>query len=516
MSTYRVETEDGTFDVEVDDGSKAPSSNEGLDLLKNIGVGGPSGISFGSKKEDLPFIAATSLDQFLTGGQVTTALEQPKEFGLGGPSLANFAQGANLLPSILGEGEVFKSTGVTKAPTASGRATQTALGIAIPGGKAISMAKSSSFRKPSSMDVLDMVDQAKYEQSALDTVIGRQEVSDIASLRSLNQNKISAIKNEIVNIDKDVIPVAADKATLSGRPTYMKWAKDLSDRYGAEYEPLIRGKSTTLEKYQTALGEAESSLGTQNIDTSALSGPDKVLRGELERINKLINEHGWEKARNLTMRLDEIDDILKKGIFKGNFGKMYTYGDRAITEARKSLTNLLKSEIKELVPLNAKYAPELQFKNEAFNIFQPFSKSGSFDTTRGINFFQRYATGKLKPDEMRFVDIIKKNFDPNFTGELDSAVSQKKLLNSTLEGVAKKESEDVLNIKMGHDFERAKSQMENEKHLAFLDSMLAETKKSESLKLLRDRVGLGAAGTAGAGFLSKIGYDFAKVVTPNE
>jgi len=521
MAIYEVETEDGVFEVEVEDDAPAQAAqptgpSEGQTLLNNVMAGGPAGISWGAKPQDVPYIAGTALDQFVTGGQVSTALEQPFQAAIAGAPGMNIAQAANVSSFLTGQGEVFESTGLTQAPTASGRATQAALGIAIPSAVAGKLSQSKSFKKPSSVDVLDMVEQAKNEQNMLDVVIGRQEIEDITKLKSMNQQKVGEIKNTLLDIDKTVIPNAADKATINGRPVFMSWAKDVSERYGAKYRPLIEGKSTTLEKYMNTLSETEARLGTQNVETAALSGPDKVLRSELNRIQKIVEENGWEKAKDMAMRLDEIDDILKKGIFKGNFGKQYTYGDRALTEVRRGLTDLLSKEVPELSVLKAEFAPDLQFKNEAFNLFQPFNKSGEFDATRGINFFQRYAQGKLKPDEMRFVDAVKKKFDPNFTKEIDSAVSQKTQFMKEIEKLAAKESEDLLNIKMSHDFERAKLHMEHEKHLALLDEMLAQTKKSEALGRLGAKAAIGVGGAAGVGFASKLGYDFAKIVTPNE
>lgn len=306
--------------------------------------------------------------------------------------------------------------------------------------------KFGSLEKPNSGNIQEMAKEAIRDSQALKAKLRQDKTAEMAQLRSnftkINNGldtKIDVLDGKIAPTDPNqlTIPKAADKATTVTRNKFWGYAKDLSTRFGAAYEKAIAGEKISTQKLYDALQNAIDKDGFAikpeakwSKSQEAIYNYAQKIKAELPGVSQstevVFGPQGAVRSEvptgQQTLNLSKVDKDIQSilGIKKG---QQYTSGDHILTLTREEVTNAIGEGSKRVSQVRRTFAPELQAKNELIKIAQPFNRSGEFDTSRGINFFSDYASGKMSdPDQLRLVDHIKgsKQLGSDILKQLDS------------------------------------------------------------------------------------------------
>lgn len=319
---------------------------------------GMVGAQGSSLKEEGVLPAVSGALNELTGG----AIQNPKSFGLAGPVGANIAGGEDLIGSLIGKQD--KDVGLYTPKTLGGNVVSAGAGVAASAG--------------------------------------------VGSLIEALSKTTGGVKN-LFNASKN-LEESAYQTTLKARDAFKGWAKDLSARFGADYEKAIGGTKISTENLASVLENTAEEAGILGKEASQLSGAERKFLKYKDSIYDLV-------GKSDEIPLAEVDKELKN-LVGTKFGKQWGQGDHILDLTRKNVGDVIGEAAPEVKVVKSKYAPDLQFKHESFKMLQPYNQSGSFDATSGINFFKRAATGKLPADQAILLGKIKSDYSPGLLDDL--------------------------------------------------------------------------------------------------
>lgn len=379
--------------------------------------------------------------------------------------------------------------------------------------------------KPGSLDIEDMIKQSAKEYSEVAQVVKQTQKAEMAQARTAYNTAKTDIKNRVDVVDKDLIPKAADKATMQARKYWFDIAKDISNRFGKDYESAIAGQKVNTEQLHGALGRVVEKSGILNKAETMWSDSERKIFDYYQKVGKKVP--GTTQTQELVMGpkgpeyrtitsgsdvldLSDVDKDLQK-IFRAKAGTQYGSGEHILTTTREEIANTIGDTSNKIKAVRIKYATELQMKNEAYKIFQPFNRSGAYDTTSGINFFSKYAKGTANPDELRLVGALKSKAGDDFLDDLNSASTARKDLLRQQEQIAKQMPQKSAAIQEKYTKELIKTSEEAKNHISFLDAMKQQALKDESRSALMNKIITRSAGLVAGGGLLKMGADVANL-----
>ena len=346
--------------------------------------------------------------------------------------------------------------------------------------------------KPPVKEVENMIAQAGKEAQGMHAVIDRSQGAQVAEVKAKYTGLRNGLKQKLdIFLGKaeplgteETIPQLADKATTANRENYLKLSQSISESFGEAYsKALPKDAVITTEEAANILSDALGNGGLFQKPEAAMSVSEKAVMKYYENLKELASG-SKDASPVLEINAQKFDRDIQQ-ILQSRAGKKYGSGEHILSLVRESIADSPFAEkYPDLKVVRSKFKPVLQMKNEAFNIFQPFNRSGDFDTTRGINFFSRYVNGGLKPDEMRFMSRMKEMFGDDVFKALDEAKVTKENMLSQLSELDQQELGEVAGIQTAHDMSRAKTDMESENHLSLLDAMLERAQSDET----RDRM----------------------------
>lgn len=367
------------------------------------------------------------------------------------------------------------------------------------------MSKFAGFQKPSIPEIESMIGQASDESKGMQAVINRGQVADETATNAKYLAQKNNLNSAIQQVSKQDIPKAADAATVATREAYPTWARDISNRYGEAYQAAIKGQKIGTQKLYDALGEVVNESGILAKPEAQLSSSERAIynywknvEGQLPGVkdSEVVFSptegpiHKTVTTGQQELDLTKVDSDLQR-ILNAQKGKQYGPGEHILTIAREKMANAIGDISPEVKLVRAKFKPELQMKNEAYKIFQPFSRSGEYDTTAGTNLLSRYANtfsgGKMNPDELRLINSMKQKFGKDFFGNLESLGNTKNQMVNQLKGLGVSQQDELNAIQIMHDEARARDMMDTQNHMSLLDAMLQNANKD---KAIGDFVGL--------------------------
>jgi hypothetical protein len=451
----------------------------------------------------------------ITGGFGQTFFEEVKRAALAKAGLPTYSEGGG-----------FAGTGISIENTPGEILAQATDPINLLGAKILAGGK---LTKPASGNIQEMIKQSanEYRQSA--AVIKQEQKAALSKAGSEYALAKTALKSEIDKIDTNVIPTAADKATLRAREVWFDIAKDVSRRYGADWRKAVENQKIDTQQLHDSLRRVVEKAGLFDKPEASWSKSEEQVFNLYQKIGKqvpataettevVMTPQGPQRATiptgSDTVNLGKFDRELQS-IFRSKAGKKYSSGEHVLTLVREEITNTIGDASKAVSAVRKKYAPELQMKNESYNIFQPFNRSGTFDTTRGINFFSKYANGQANPDEIRLINALKSKAGQGFLDDLNSAAQNKVDFMIRRQNLANKQPAVAGEIIDKHTKKLGKNIAEHEVHQELLKGMMEnvlseEAKKSFGQKLIKYGA-IGAAGAAGAGSVAAVGMEAAKI-----
>jgi len=388
-----------------------------------------------------------------------------------------------------------------------------------------------SLKKPNSADIDMMIKQAADEYKQSMSVVEQTKLAEVKKTGIEFKIAKNAIKSEIDVLDKEVIPQAADKATIQARKAWVEIARDVSKRFGADYQKAIADQKIDTEELHNALGRVVEKAGLNSKPESVWSVSERKIFDYYQKVGKqvpgttmatevVMTPQGPQRAvvptGSPTLDLAKVDKELQ-GILTSKAGSKYGSGEHILTVTREEVANSLGEASNKIKSVRQKYAPELQMKNEAYNIFQPFNKSGTYDTTKGINFFAKYANGQAKPDEMRLINALKSKSGQGFLDDLNSASATKRDLIKKTQKLAIDMPEKVMKVNEVYNKKLQDAATEADNHLSFLDAMKQNAISDEARgRLIKQIVKKGAGIAAGSSIVGaglKLGGGMAEKIS---
>lgn len=374
-----------------------------------------------------------------------------------------------------------------------------------------------SLLKPGSTDIESMIKQSAEEYNAVGKNVIQTQRAEMAQAK----NSYNAAKRDIASrvdaVEKELIPQAADVATMTARKTWFDIAKDVSKRFGGEYESAIAGQKVNTEQLHSALGRVVEKAGVLDKAKAGirLSDSEKKIFDYYQEVGKKVPstattqeivmgpkgpEYRMVPSGSEILDLSDIDKDLQR-IFRSRAGAQYGSGDHILTTTREEIADVFGDTSNKLKAVRMKYAPELQMKNEAYKIFQPFNRSGSYDTTKGINFFSNYAKGAAKPDELRLINALKSKAGDDFLDDLHSVSAARKDLAREQDLLGNQMSKKADSIKEQSTKALIKTSEEAKNHVEFLNSMKQQALADEDRAAVVNRLIRKGAGIAVGGGL---------------
>lgn len=419
-----------------------------------------------------------------------------------------------------------------KATAAAALATPV-IGGAVSGGMNVGGKIISAIRNPAMKlaEVEQLIGETAYKYDELGSVINKDLQAEMAATRNNFNIAEGGIKGQLDVLDKEVIPEAADRATIQARKTWFDIAKDISKRFGDDWEKAIGGQKVNTEQLHQAIDNVIEKSGIRNKPPTAWSDSEKKIFDYWEKVGKQVPatsttteivmgpmgpQYVTKPSGSLTLDLSKVDRELQ-GIFRPKSGTQYGSGDHILTTTREEIANLLGDTSNKIKAVRIKYAPELQMKNESYKIFQPFNRSGAYDTTKGINFFSKYANGKANPDEMRLIEALQSRTKGELASELNGLAKSKKSLIKQAQDLAIEKPKKFMSIKEKYAQIANKNSEDAMMHLSFLDEMKKDSIAAEAKRAFLSKMGesalKGAAGAAGAGAIAGTGIGLYKLAT---
>jgi len=318
---------------------------------------------------------------------------------------------------------------------------------------------------------------------------------------------------------------------MVARKTWLDIASDVSKRFGQEWRKAIDGQKVDTEELHAALKRVVEKQGLFEKPESSWSVSERQIYDYYQKVGKqvpgtaqstevVMTAEGPQRAvvatGSETLDLAKVDRDLQ-AIFRPKAGTKYTSAEHILTVTREEIANTLGDMSDKIKAVRMKFAPELQMKNEAYNIFQPFNRSGAYDTTKGINFFAKFAKGQSNPDEIRLINALKSKTDPNFLGELNSAAAKRGDLFKKTQILANQQPEKVNAVKQKYLKSFVENANDEMNHKSLLDAMRQvamtdEAKEAFMKKIIASGI-KGAAASAGAGSVAAAGYGLYKAFT---
>ncbi|MBX4189782.1 hypothetical protein KW791_00570 [Candidatus Parcubacteria bacterium] len=326
--------------------------------------------------------------------------------------------------------------------------------------------------------------------SHLETTKVLNDIQSTSIAADMNAN-MAAKKISTGEQIKDIsgnIKTAADEASRNARSSVMNYWNELKTNFGRDYAAAGKGAKITPSQELDALtrGAADSGIYSKIESGSPLNPAEK-------KIMSLIN-NAQDRASselNVARPLSHFDQEINS--LASEHG-----GDHTVTAVRKSVADILD----EFKVVRSKYKQPYQLKNEMFKIFQPFNKSGSFDTTSGTNLLNRAFNGKASPDEMRLVEELTKR-DPELFSQLKSLKTTKDSLVSGLQQAQESHAKNLTSLMQDSQKATMDALVEHKNSSDLLDSLITKAKASDAKKVLISDLLLhgarGAATTAGVG-----------------
>lgn len=466
---------------------RMPSANR--EFLRSLGTG-EDGVDAYMRGMDAPSESETFQNQLL---------RQTNEFmdttPLAGSTLARFMAG--IPGSAAGKAADIVTNPVEALLTAAGDITPAQAGGAIKSvAKGVAnapgaLARVMSGPKVKPGDILSAMENEKELAKAWlgpDGVIDRAHAADSAginarfiSLKNAAKTKLDTFLGKVpASAPEEVtIPKLADKATLDNRENYVALAQDISENFGAAYEKALpKDAMMKTEKAADLMNEALTETGILTKPEAQLSSSEKKVVDYYLSIRDAAK--GSKEVTPVTeIPVSKFDQDVQR-ILQSKAGQKYGSGDHVFTVLREKMSDFLSDKYPGVRVVRAKFRPVLQMKNEAYKIFDPFNRSGAFDTTRGANFFSRYVNGMLKPDEMRLIEGMKTKFGPDLFKPLEDAARTKNQLISELGNLDVTHQAELAGVQSAHDITRAQTQMNEAEHLSSLDALLQDSLRHQS------------------------------------
>ena len=460
----------------------------------------------------------------LQSGAIRGANETMDKMGvgklpLGAQTVARFAGG--LVPSAAGlatdiatnPGELLSIAMLERFPTLL---KQTAPGLAARISefankeRKLGLPKFGSLQKPpikGEGSINEMIKQASQEFVDMAKQLKLSKQAEFAKIRQDDTLINNGFNTKIATLDNEVIPKAADKSTTTLRNKYWDYAKDLSNRFGAAWEKAIAGEKIQTQKLYDALQSAIDKDGfmVRQQNPEKWSSSQKAIYDYQQKIGKqlpsvsdttqvVMTPQGPQRmAVNTgqeTLDLSKVDKDLQNilGVKKGT---QYTSNDHILSLTREETANAIGESSKRVSAVRHQFAPEYQAKNELTKIVQPFNRAGEFDTTKGINFFSDYASGKMTdPDQLRLIDHIvdSKKLGGDILEPLNEASIERNsyLMNKAKLAMEKPGKFEAVNSKYQNAGQALVQDHQN--HLAMLDAMkqvaVADENKTDLIRKL--------------------------------
>lgn len=421
MGTYRVETEDGVFDVEVDDSSSAEvksDSSIGGDLLK-----------------DSPQLAL-SLAQLIPGpvgsaiDATSSALEHPFAFAFGGPSANKIQEGANLAGILktaynadkssvgsflndLGKNEeVFPSTGITSAKTDTGKLAQLGINLTAPFlqkkfSNADPVAKKINNpefgpKAPKTEEVSKAIDQISSKSDTLSNFYKKSlnYGSDVIDQSAMQ--KVSSIDPQIKIADESLAKTSYELARKFRDDFFPKYSQKISEDFGKAWDGVVGNIEIEGSDIQKAFSDFGRSSGLYN---KATYSPETLLPIE-KKILSYVNGVG-ERVSSESVNRMKLSDLSSgfEDILRSEYGKQWK--TPILDKFRRSFVDLAgDSKYSEMKDVKARFKPLYQFRED----MRPFfgKKKGEANLQPAVNLFKNWAGGELQTKNPSHHALIKK------------------------------------------------------------------------------------------------------------
>lgn len=424
MGTYRVETSDGTFEVEVDDSSGDGQSqdNSALDLAIGGTVGGFGG---GIEPKDALSVLMSGASG-LSQGTLRNVMENPLATSIGGPSLANMKGGArstidieNLLRSgvnrvagtslnqISTEGLNPEQDIFPKAETSKGQLAQLAMENLLPsaiGDIGAWKARNTNIKPdlPKSSDVSGAVSKVEQGAGEAEKFLRTSNKLGADVIDNMAAQKVAGLDADLVKTDEALSKNAYELSKRFRDEYYPKYNEKLSKDFGEAWDGVVKGVEVEAPDISFAFSDFGKKSGLYN---KAQYAPETLLPVEKKILNFMngVQERISSEAVN-RMKLEDLSTGFED-ILRGEYGKQWK--TPILDKFRKSFVDLAgDSKYAEMKAVKADFKPKYQFREDMRKFFG--RKKGEADMQSAVNLFKNWAGGELQTKNPSHAEIIRK------------------------------------------------------------------------------------------------------------
>lgn len=241
------------------------------------------------------------------------------------------------------------------------------------------------------------------EQSGSRQLLARRTLTE-KQLAELNEEsrgiKIALDRAEEKNLGKVSKEAYAESSKLrKDLPTV--FAKK-SQEYGAAKDAILKDAKIPITSNDIA-APLERNLINHGILRRTESGIE-LTRSPMTSDEVQIYQ-AWKKSvDNPDVIIDIADLIRSSRSIRPKYGKQWTPSEHLKASVSEDLSDIVKDKVPGFAELQAKYAPYLQWKREAINVFKPFA--GEFKSKSGATFISKLgdANKVLTSDERAFLN----------------------------------------------------------------------------------------------------------------
>jgi len=513
MGTYRVETEDGVFDVELDDSTKESKTttkqvekpsliNEFIKANEQISGGirstfqdlnPPKGFNNPSLQpkfqqsypqvvmdalqktpiRNLPEVPQTAILHTLSypaavAGAVTDMATNPGE-------VAGAIVSAGVLNSVapkIANAEIAFQNFLSRKPN---------MGSALSSSKMVpKLGRAESVFTKRASDIQSRADAAsagelaklKNEKEALTAQINNTKgITTEAKTTEIQKTESDYAKRlletqEKINGIKKALPKSAQQDVALIKKEIPEWMGKQSERWNAEIDAQLGGPDADIfVNADTLRAELSSLLRSRGVEIDAAGEIDALTKSLSPAESKIVDVI---KRIDSSSQLPSVRSLIKDTNYFGSkvkYGKVFNSEQALLDDAKDIVASQAEDIIPSLKNTKAWYSDYAQIRNRSFKSLDPL---GGKYSTKGTQFFEKLASGNAHPEDFQFLT------------DLESAVGKKAGRTSFDLSAEEKSLEQFKErLKQSSKEEVAKIQESLDKEISRLDEVL----KQESVSM---------------------------------
>lgn len=319
-------------------------------------------------------------------------------------------------------------------------------------------------------------------------IIQSTQLADETALKAKYLTQTEDLKNnlkvfsESSNPGTESIPNSAHKQTLDARSKVPIFQNKINTGFGKDIEAAYGNETIDPQNLASKLEGVLQRARIISSDSEGFSMPAKETLSSSEKAVKSYYEGLLNPDNQEPLKVGSVDQDLRR-IFQVKSGKPYGAGEHILTDVRQALMEdgQIWGDNKDIQIVRSKWKPQLQAKAKSYQVFDPYNRAGANETTKGVNFFSRYAeqvanphSGTLGPDEVSFVNTMKKEFGKNVFSDIEKVGAKKSGMVSSLKNMPAQYQAELSGIQSAHAEKASEIARQAEVNISQLDSIIAK------------------------------------------